>query len=834
MIDIQVTSRRNYEPTGDKSGAQAVSILRFLEGAVEIKDNAPEFLNLLAGNVDEKPDDLLAATGGTTGMEIFTAPQILVPPQDRMTFDPNKNAAPIIDRFRPLMSLKDFTISTTGGGAGVISYRTAKANIVLHDRSRMTEISEILNHNTYSSTRFIVEWGWSHPHGQETAAGINNSYGRFINSLRKREVYSLVKYNMSNDEVGQMNIGLELASTAGKELEMLKISAAPGNAGAPDMARQLYEITDSIRKAIGVLSDTGGLRSGAKSRAIRAFRVLGGAGTFQGMPNLDTEIGNTTFKKLLESLQTELRTMKASSDDSAAQDAAEELAIELGNFYKEDDNDDGAATLENFNEMIANAVNTKIQYCKGGGTSTTKSTADPFLALTENIRDGDAKSEWAPEFYGPSASRSTVSFAKVMAIFVGTPLMQSPIYTDIQLIFHQFNDKAAKLGAKTDGSLSAKNIGEFPIPTRKLGDALTTFFQTRRSHEISVQELIVFIVSTFIDNKAAAPYGLTSLYREKTDPETGRITVERATPYKNYNHGKMTDLLTQTLRNMDVATEFRMPQVACVVETKLLALDEEGAGGNILKIHFIDKAASSAGRISDMLRFAYNKFTSGAEIHAPGISNPERDPLSAIEDKFIEYAMASEGMDVNDLSNLTEKQMALLTETNFPNVVEAISKMPTNINLGATYSAIRTFMPTVDFGSSMSAVSKLNISSEPDNLFATIGMLGGGATPSPLTPTGIGTGDLPLMVYPGRLSMTMMGCPIMEYMQSIFVYLGTGTSYDTVYNVVKVDHKLSPGTYETTIGAGFTDAYGTFRSHQQNLETLAARAQAVLDDGESE
>lgn len=842
IIDIQIVSRRNYEPTADKKGAQAVSILRFLEGTAVINDDDPEYISLLGATGEGKADDLFRINSGSAGMEIFTAPQTMVPSPDRMPYDPAYNAAPIIDRFRPLMSLKDFTISTTGAGAGVISYRTAKANIVLHDRSRMTEISEILNHNTYSSTRFIVEWGWSHPHGQSVASDIDSTYGRFINSLRKREIYSLVKYSMSNDEAGQMNIGLDLASTAGKELEVIKISAAPGILGVPDMARQLYELTESISAAIGIIRGRGSL--GGSNHAIRAFRVLGNAGNFQSMPNLDTKYGGTTFKVLLRSLKNRLRQVKRNSDDTALQEAADELLDDLDQFYKENSRDDpNSATLENFNQAIERAVNEKIRLCAGGGRRGQQSTADPFLRLTKNIGFGTRKTAWTSSNYGPANNMKMISFAKLMAVFIGTPLMGSSLYEDIQLIFHPFNDMAAKLGAKTDGSRPASNIGEFEIEAKMFKDALTRFLQARRSHEISVGEFVSFTISTFIDNKGASSYGMTDLFRMVEDDETHRIVMKRATRYKDLEHGAMTDEVTQRLLGMGVSSEFRMPQVTCVVETKARAVDNEGTGGNILKIHFIDKQASAGNRISNLLRFAYNKFIGSGEVAAPLQTTPTSEPIEQIEKMIRDYGAREVVADFNAQSGTSfqtldevaaafDEDVSIFAEVVAGVATEATARMPTRIGLGAAYAAIRTFMPTVDFGSSMTAVSKLNISSEPDQLFATIGMVGGGATPGPLTPTGIGTGDLPLQVYPGRLNMTMMGCPILEYMQSIFVYLGTATSLDDVYNVVKVDHKLSPGTYETTVSAGYTDAYGTFRSHQRNLETLAARAKAVLAEGD--
>ena len=193
-LTVQLASRRIGTTDNLATG---VSIFKFLEGAADISKKS-SYIKMLAGtdtSAAGTPGALLTHTG-SAGMELFTMPQTLVPDTTVVNPDANLRAVPIIDRFRPLLSLNDFTIQSHNAGAGTLSYKTANMSVTLHDRSRMAEIADLLNPGQYNSAKFMVEWGWSHPHGQP-GSGIDNPYGTFLNSLRSVDVFRVTTYKLN-------------------------------------------------------------------------------------------------------------------------------------------------------------------------------------------------------------------------------------------------------------------------------------------------------------------------------------------------------------------------------------------------------------------------------------------------------------------------------------------------------------------------------------------------------------------------------------------------------------------------------------------------------------
>ena len=100
-----------------------------------------------------------AAPATVAGMEVFTSPQTLINgnephydigPQRTVILPdgsreegsrtPAGRQTSVIDRFRPFMSLNSFNVNVSPT-MGMMSYKTAEMELVLHDRSRLSEIS---------------------------------------------------------------------------------------------------------------------------------------------------------------------------------------------------------------------------------------------------------------------------------------------------------------------------------------------------------------------------------------------------------------------------------------------------------------------------------------------------------------------------------------------------------------------------------------------------------------------------------------------------------------------------------------------------------------------
>ena len=815
-MTINISSDRS---AGTQEHATGMSLFKFLEGAVKLEEGSINAL--LAGSgvegMGQTPSSMFATTAGSAGMEVFTSPQTLVPLPT--PHDPKLRAAPIIDRFRPFMSIKGLTISTAGAGFGTISYRTASLQIVLHDRSRLGEIAELLNPGQYKSAEFDIEWGWSHPHSSPVGDGIDNAYGRFLNNLRKRELYRVTNYKMSFDDVGQANITLALHSTAGVAMDNVTISMGPTESGFASYQASLEKLTDQIADGLKLLGSKKGAAGGSKNVAdVRGNSFIGLMTSVTRVPNMNTPIGkdkkalDAKMKDLREKLTAIATDKKASGE---AKDAAEDILDAIVKIF-DDKPEEGATIVDLLYNTMESAVERKMSLIDNAAKDAAqKYTGDPFLFIGADWKAAfDAGGSSSVEKHELLKKPTEVSLAKLFAVFVGSALTSSDGISDVQLIFHKFNNQAGKCGALTDGT-DPKNIGEFKINVAMFKTAFTAYVQRRRTVEITVKEFISFLVTNFVDDMSSENYGLTNLYTGTVDAATGQYKVKR-TEVKNAegkaDSGAFADAVKSELLHAGAAPEFRMPQVMVNMEHLPAWGDRETngiKGNNVLKVHILDKAATPHNKYVNTLISAARNFTT------PFVDQAEEAGDKALGEVAKEEAPPAGG-DAAGKSGTDEAAEG-----------GGLASSSADISNAGMMAAIKSGVPTITYGTADSVIKQASLSTENNPALSTIMMLNGGPDKGPMTPAGMGPGNLPMMIYPTQLTMTTIGCPLMEYMQQFFIDFGTGTSVDNIYHAVGVIHKFGQGVFETSLKFKFVDAYGTFRTwYGTTVEGLKEAADA--------
>jgi hypothetical protein len=89
---------------------------------------------------------------------------------------------------------------------------------------------------------------------------------------------------------------------------------------------------------------------------------------------------------------------------------------------------------------------------------------------------------------------------------------------------------------------------------------------------------------------------------------------------------------------------------------------------------------------------------------------------------------------------------------------------------------------------------------------------------SPETPTGAREQGLPLSVAPVECTLETIGCPLWSFGQQLFIDFGTGTTVDSIYGVVGVDHTIGPGEFKSTVKLTPMNSYARYVSMTGNLE----------------
>ena len=133
---------------------------------------------------------------------------------------------------------------------------------------------------------------------------------------------------------------------------------------------------------------------------------------------------------------------------------------------------------------------------------------DPFLDL--NVYRFEAEKNGKNKDFKPGEARKPkgfVSLAKALLIFVVEPLLNSPNFDEIQLMFYQFNTQAARAGDTC--------IGSFPIEVKLLSEIFEDHVQNKRNVDMSINEFVLLLQTAVINDPRSSAYGLADAYKPR-------------------------------------------------------------------------------------------------------------------------------------------------------------------------------------------------------------------------------------------------------------------------------------------------------------------------------
>ena len=213
-----------------------MSLISFLKSSNQRDENDKIFYNAQPVLFDAKKRGLTGVAqklrnANVIGMEAFQSPNTLLPDPTTILDNPRR-----LDTSVPLMTLESLTVAIESNGIAALSKKTADLSIVLHDRSRLKDISTLVSVGSYSSLYFEIEWGWTHPHA---SAQFNNPIGQYLNALRIKEIFAPISYNMTLQNGGGMQISLRLM--AGAVVDTVNCSVLTGNYVTRSLALNYFD-----------------------------------------------------------------------------------------------------------------------------------------------------------------------------------------------------------------------------------------------------------------------------------------------------------------------------------------------------------------------------------------------------------------------------------------------------------------------------------------------------------------------------------------------------------------------------------------------------------------
>lgn len=793
----------------DQAPLQSASLLKFLLGSPPTgSPEATELTSATPSTATGKMSALHRIVDPTTkreymsaNMELFTAPQMMINPNPVPV---GSRYVDVIDPFRPFASLESFVINVTPT-VGLFSYKKASMKFKLHDRSRLSEISELIRPQIFTDTVVWVTYGWRHPDEP------GNPYADFINNnMLVREAFGIVNSGFEFDQVGQVGVTLELFTKGVTELRSMRIPDTGTNSFklVEDRIKDLADKIATARRQLNIGAPQG------LNKEIRAVQILDAAerGTFPD------DLSSDDVQNAIRSLGDSFKGPGGKIDSTSAKT----LIDALGKMYKTG-NDKKFDFKTQIKNTATDVIRKKFDQIKSG--------ADPFLMYGEKWAqyqaeaglDGikhpfmDAIDKFNTEkdinaavvkelqdagFAG--GAKKLVSFGKLFSLFAGQSLLSIPAIDELQVYFYPFNEQA--------GNAGATNIAEFPIDLPLFLQQYREHVETKATERITLEEFFQLVVAAQVDDVRAvaygfradfAPYDIKDLSNAATTKDgEGRYenAVSRGsagrgpfvkpvlelfveTAYKSTN-GKDTNLLTQFEAR---ATGEGSPNQGRV-----------GDLTKIMRVHIFDKAAHPYKAAGKMLRSDV-----GGRSEYFEVSNDYASSMTPDQAKQLQAAaLDAKGTRLSDI------------------VQEGVQKGTINIVIGDkpfsnsdVKKLVSKMLPTIVYGTNASMVKSANLASKQDPLLSTTQMLGNKAgRASPTAPNGAGVGGMPLRIVPASMTMETLGCPLLNYAQLFFIDYGTGTTADNIYGITGLTHTFSPGKFDSQIVMTFYDAYGKYEN----------------------
>ena len=776
------------------------SLMKFLLGSQDTSTFAPGSADemMVNGNtvargvttIDNSDPSKEKRDVTVAGMEMFTSPQTLI---NANPLPEGNRYVPVIDPFRPLMSIEGVTINITPT-VGLYSYKKASLTITLHDRSRLSEIADLIQPLVYTKTTVWLTYGWRHP------AESDNPYAAFINgNMLVREAYGIVNSSYEFGAAGQVTITLELFTKGSRELKEVRLTSLQGSAlEVENKIRALAEQISSLRKKLKLDPPTG------LNREIRAHQLLNAAeeATF---PDLNTIEVRDAIKQLETSLLAGTNTIDVA--------AANALKSAIKQYYDRDAKSKKFVYELQRENAIATNIAKLMESINMG--------PDPFAIFgdKESLRQKELK-QTAPNPFAKiyddyntspkgAKSRTTrkptlVSFGKIFSTMMAKALNVVPGADELQMFFYTFNDQA--------GKASNQNMAEFPIDMSVFMAAVKNYALEKKSAAITVEEFIQLLTESQLQDPRGPGYGLYASY-QPYDPKDKAPALKKGAD-KNY------DTLLSKIN--DGRGPFKMPTIEVYIESTYRA--PKGRPYDLLS-HF------QGSQLAEFKRPTTGQFARVIRVH---VFDRQVDP----------YPLATTMLRSDDgtgsvLVNREALDAELKDKTKKSILSQGISNLPTEIkeNLGISENQglilnteqgnfkikqfVSSLIPTLTYGTNASNIKQASVSTKQDPNLTAVQMLGNKAgRPGVTQPNGAGTGGLPLRVIPSAVSLTTQGCPIINFAQLFFIDFNTGTTIDNVYGVTGLTHTIGPGKFESQMQMTFYDAYGRYESATSLLKTV--------------
>ena len=676
------------------------------------------------------PSGSIPGNQSVFGMEMFTMPQTLI----NADLGVGSRGTPIIDKFRPLMSLGNVSINIVPAGHAAFAYKEAKISLKIHDRSRMQDVAQLLRPDMFGYNFIELEYGWAHPDDP----GENNPYAPFINSFRQKELYTVVSSNVGLSDNGSVSVDIRCSLKGARDL--MNLNAISDQWVDVSRATEMFDkVNKTISDMLADKSDLGAAEDIRYAEIVRSVSKSGANGRFAISADELDEI-KAFLGRLKESNDGDLTALRKSLVDIFGEDGT-------GGEYKKL-NDDATKT---FNGKIDSMI--KSAEIKEFGKQPVSDT---------NISDTSVDNK------STNVSRKYITFGKLVTCLLGSPLTKGN-FAEVQLYFYTFNSDA--------GAMNRRNIAEFPILVQTIQQAFSDAIKT--DPKMPLIKMMRIILSLVNDSTAPA-YGMQQPPKLKEGQTESKVDADKRSATN------AASMETYNCRS----TSFKRPMVEYMMDS--IAVEGKPA----LRVHFFDRRSTPNDEAIHLLDV--------------GLSSGPKELLALVN-------TLQQGTQTTDASVLKEAAEAGIVTVN---TVKNKETYTLNTNNRELKSYIKRTVPSITYGTATSVMTSFNVQSIDMQDFETALLIQASNGTRVPGQQNLDSPQNDMQIYPMNFSVTMLGCPLIDYAQEFFIDLDTGTSIDNIYVVNGITHTIAPGSFNTSLELKLTRTTSSASAIDSKIRSL--------------
>jgi hypothetical protein len=690
----------------------------------------------------------------------------------------------------------------------------------------------LLSPTQFAATKFIIEFGWSHPDG---AVDSTNTIGKYLNSLRDAGVYQLVSadYNFGSDSSVDITINMVCAGFN----QMKSVSAAGG------VVTGLDTIIDDVENTIdNYLKEIEPDAKTPKLKEIRGDLKISHSDLLKNSIFINFDELSEFKKSALVYLQENIR------KDFANEFFSNLLKMIFGKSVDPTILEDG--NVEKLKELLSSSSKISAGEIIYSKAKSLPNTADPFVgqvaaAYYDKVEGQDitdvpligvdgkytvAAAGGVSALITRGGELSHISLGKIASMFIGYPMATCGLYDEVQLFFYPVNTQSAAARRHTTASL--------PI---YLPDLLAEFNKRILASEQSFKDLSVqsffTMLERIVSNQRASLYGLF--------PSAGDAssTTGLSKQLEEFQKKEFKDKLAEAKEKLSVTQESEAAASAVqdledrggtspTEKQRQNQIDQsivnfyESLLAKELKAQ-IDKRLSEAylnDGLKDIMTVDDTRFTPinlsmyFETFPVRKVNNPSSDNFNSIfksifgnpgdrrgvEDNGVIYDKTvlrihiyDENSSMNPDINLfgTDSKLNPSNTSNYNTDLEKLAKA----SYASTKNLLMQYHPSIIHGASSGVVNSISVSSNTTGQLSNIliveayGQMRDGENSNDQTELFDET-----VLLPTSVQLEMMGFPSLARGQQIFIDFGTQTSLDNLYTVKTVDHSVSQGVFKTS------------------------------------